>query len=176
MKKIWWISYNFFLFPILYLFFKLARLFNPKIRSGFDRRRIQNQFLLQEINNLDVSKKMVWFHSASLGEFEQAKPIIERLKNNKDVNILVTFFSPSGYNNSRKYPYADLIAYLPFDSVASVKEFIDMINPSVIIFMRYDIWPNLLWQLGERKIPTMIVDARTANVMPSTTFCLMLKE
>lgn len=159
MKNIWWIIYNVFLFPILYSLFRIARIFNPKIRSGFDRRRIQNQFLIEEIKNLDTSKKMVWFHSASLGEFEQAKPIIEKLKQNKNVNILVTFFSPSGYNNSRKYPNADLIAYLPFDSVTAVKNFLDIVNPTVTIFMRYDIWPNLLWQLGERKIPCMIVDA-----------------
>ncbi len=159
MKSIWWLVYNIFIIPLLYLVFRVARLFNPKIRSGFDRRRVQNSFLKEEMKQLDKSKKMIWFHSASLGEFEQAKPIIAKLKAENDVNILVTFFSPSGYNNSRKYPYADLIAYIPFDFSKSVNEFLDIINPDVVIFMRYDIWPNLLWALGDRDISAMIVDA-----------------
>ncbi len=62
-------------------------------------------------------KSLIWFHSSSMGEFEQAKPIIEQIKKNIDVNIFVTFFSPSGYKNSLKYPYADVISYLPYDSV-----------------------------------------------------------
>lgn len=159
MKNIWWIIYNFLVVPLLYLLFRIARVFNQKVRSGFDRRRVQNQFLKEEIKSLDKSKKMVWFHSASLGEFEQAKPIIAKLKEEQNVNVLVTFFSPSGYSNSRKYPHADLISYIPFDFHNTVKEFLDIINPDVVIFMRYDIWPNLLWQLKERKAPTMIVDA-----------------
>jgi len=159
MKKLWWILYNLLVIPILYLFFRIARTFNKKIRSGFDRRRVQNKFIKEEINLLDKSKKLIWFHSASLGEFEQAKPIIEKLRTEKNVNILVTFFSPSGYDNSKKYPFADLVAYMPFDLHKSIKEFLDIVNPSVVVFMRYDIWPNLLWQLGERKVPTMIVDA-----------------
>jgi len=159
MKSVWWIIYNIFVIPILYFIFRIARLFNQKIRSGFNRRRVQNKYLIEEIKSLDKSKKMLWFHSASLGEFEQAKPIIAKIKAEKDVNILVTFFSPSGYNNSRKYPYADLIAYIPFDFPKAVNEFLEIIKPDVIIFMRYDIWPNLLWQLSDRNIPTMIVDA-----------------
>ncbi|MBU0474821.1 MAG: 3-deoxy-D-manno-octulosonic acid transferase [Bacteroidetes bacterium] len=159
MKKLWWIVYNIFVLPILYLLFKIARLFNRKIRSGFDRRRLQNKFLKEEINSLDKSKKMIWFHSASLGEFEQAKPIIEKLRTEQNVNILVTFFSPSGYDNSKKYPHADVVAYIPFDFNKAVKEFLSIVKPDVVIFMRYDIWPNLLWQLGKNNIPTMIVDA-----------------
>ncbi len=159
MKNIWWLLYNVFVMPLLYLGFRVARLFNQKIRSGFDRRRVQNSFLKKEVQLLDKSKKMIWFHSASLGEFEQAKPIIAKLKAEKDVNILVTFFSPSGYSNSRKYPYADLIAYIPFDFYKTVNEFLDIVNPDVVLFMRYDIWPNLVWALGNKDIKTMIVDA-----------------
>lgn len=159
MKRVWWLIYNTLVVPLLYLGFRVGRLFNPKIRSGFDRRRIQIKFLKEDVKLLDKNRKTLWFHSASLGEFEQAKPIIAKLKAEKDVNILVTFFSPSGYSNSRRYPYADIIAYIPFDFPKRVKEFIEIINPDVVIFMRYDIWPNLLWALGNKKIPAMIVDA-----------------
>lgn len=159
MKRVWWLSYNLFVVPLLYLFFFIASFFSKKISSGFNKRRFQNQQLKEKVKTLDKSKKMIWFHSASLGEFEQAKPIIKKLREEKDVNILVTFFSPSGYDNSQKYPYADLIAYLPFDFPSDTKNFLDMINPDAVIFMRYDIWPNLLWQLGNRNIAALIVDA-----------------
>jgi len=164
MKKFWWLLYNSLVIPFLYLFFWIARLFNKKINSGFSKRKMQNQELRKKMETLDKSKKMIWFHSASfhsasLGEFEQAKPIIKKLRQEKNVNILITFFSPSGYDNSQKYPYADLIAYLPFDFPSSVKQFINIINPNVVVFMRYDIWPNLLWELGNRDVKSMIVDA-----------------
>lgn len=159
MKRVWWLSYNLFVMPFLYSFFWIAKFFNEKINDGFIKRGLQNLELKEKITTLDKSKKMVWFHSASLGEFEQAKPIIKKLREEKDVNVLITFFSPSGYDNSQKYPYADLIAYLPFDSPSAVNEFLDIINPDVVIFMRYEIWPNLLWQLENRNIVAMIVDA-----------------
>jgi 3-deoxy-D-manno-octulosonic-acid transferase len=94
-----------------------------------------------------------------MGEFEQAKPIIEKIKNEMDVNILVTFFSPSGYKNSLKYPYADLITYLPFDYSAQMERFISNVRPSLVILMRYDIWPNMIWQLKKVSVPVFIVDA-----------------
>ncbi len=159
MKRVWWLSYNLIVIPLLYSFFWAAKFFNKKINDGFKKRRVQNHKLIEKMGALDKSKKMIWFHSASLGEFEQAKPIIKKLREEKDVNILITFFSPSGYDNSQKYPYADLIAYLPFDFPSDVKMFLDIINPDVVIFMRYDIWPNLLWQLGNRNIAALIVDA-----------------
>ena len=94
-----------------------------------------------------------------MGEFEQAKPIIEQIKRNVEVNIVVTFFSPSGYKNSLKYPYADIIAYLPLDSVLNARRFVSIIKPSAVLFMRYDFWPNFIWVLSMYKIPTFIVDA-----------------
>lgn len=159
MKRVWWLSYNLFVIPLLYLFFWIAKFFNKKISSGFETRKVQNLKLIERVKTLDKSKKTIWFHSASLGEFEQAKPIIKKLYEEKDVNILITFFSPSGYDNSQKYPYADLIAYLPFDFSSEIKVFLDITNPDVVIFMRYDIWPNLLWQLKNRDIASLIVDA-----------------
>lgn len=98
-----------------------------------------------------------------MGEFEQAKPIIEKLRSTYDVNIIVTFFSPSGYNNSLKYPFADIISYLPLDSIGNAKRFVSLVRPSTVIFMRYDFWPNFIWVLKHYKIPTFIVDATMKN-------------
>jgi 3-deoxy-D-manno-octulosonic-acid transferase len=97
-----------------------------------------------------------------MGEFEQAKPIIRQLKEKRDVNILITFFSPSGYKNSLEYPYADVVSYLPFDTLSRVRKFLEITRPDLIILMRYDVWPNLTWQCSKQNIPCMIVDATMA--------------
>jgi 3-deoxy-D-manno-octulosonic-acid transferase len=159
MKKIWQITYNIFFLPALYVILIFTSLFNKKIRSGISgRKRIFEELILNRLS-LDLTKKIIWFHSSSLGEFEQAKPIIEKLKKETDVKIVVSFFSPSGYENSKKYPYADIITYLPFDSKWRAKRFIEIISPSIAVFMRYDIWPNHIWALKKKKIPCLLVDA-----------------
>lgn len=94
-----------------------------------------------------------------MGEFEQAKPIIKKLKLETDVNIAITFFSPSGYRNSLKYPYADIINYIPLDTPRLAKRFLSLLNPKLAVFMRYDIWPNFMWELNRRNIPSLLVDA-----------------
>jgi 3-deoxy-D-manno-octulosonic-acid transferase len=159
MKKLWFVLYNIFVIPGLYFFFRIASLFNEKIKRGFEDRKNQFPELQKIISELDRSKKLIWFHSSSLGEFEQAKPIIQKLREEQTANILITFFSPSGYENSLKYPYADVIAYLPIDTVKDVSKFLTISKPDFVVFMRYDIWPNLIWELGNRNIPSMIVDA-----------------
>nr|HPN39261.1 glycosyltransferase N-terminal domain-containing protein [Melioribacteraceae bacterium] len=151
--------YNYFVLPLLFLAFHVIRIFNKKVDSAIkDRKTLFNRLLL-EIEKINKTKKNIWFHSSSMGEFEQAKPIIEKLKSSENVNIIVTFFSPSGYNNSLKYSFADVISYIPFDTKHNIKNFIDIIKPNIAVFMRYDIWPNTIWELKERGIPSFIVDA-----------------
>jgi len=158
MDKFWWIVYNYLVLPILFIFIKLASFFNQKIKQGLtDRKRIFEDLILN-FADIDRRKKLIWFHSASLGEFEQAKPIIEKIKK-FDVNILITFFSPSGYCNSINYPYKDVISYLPLDSWSQMSRFILITRPDAVVLMRYDIWPNMIWLLNEKNIPTFIVDA-----------------
>jgi 3-deoxy-D-manno-octulosonic-acid transferase len=95
-----------------------------------------------------------------MGEFEQAKPIIAELRRRyDDIDIIVTFFSPSGYEPSKNYKLADLITYLPFDSVHNARRFLDLINPSIAIMVRYDIWPNHIWELRRRGVPIVIANA-----------------
>ena len=149
MKSFWSLVYNIFFLPALYLFLKIAGLFNQKISRGITGRKNLFDELIAGNNLLNRTGKLIWFHSASLGEFEQAKPIIEKLKNEKKENIIVTFFSPSGYENSRKYPHADIISYLPFDTKKNAEKFISIIKPDLFVMMRYDIWPNLVWKLKE---------------------------
>lgn len=166
MKRLWYFFYNGFVFPIIKLLVAVAKLFNPKIRSAVEGRKKLFENLIIDLAGIDRGKKMIWFHSASMGEFEQAKPIIEQLRIEKNVNILITFFSPSGYMNSLKYPYADVIAYFPFDTPIMTNRFLNLVRPNLAIFMRYDIWPNMIWQLDSANIPCIIVDATMRKKTP----------
>jgi 3-deoxy-D-manno-octulosonic-acid transferase len=158
-KIIWYFIYDFIIIPFLYITLNAASLFNSKIRRGITgRRRVYEEIILNALS-IDKNKKLVWFHSSSLGEFEQAKPIIEELKRNRNVNVLITFFSPSGYENSKKYPFADLIAYMPFDTIFNARKFISIVKPDLAVIMRYDIWPNIMKAMSEKSIPVFLVDA-----------------
>jgi 3-deoxy-D-manno-octulosonic-acid transferase len=159
MRSFWSLLYNFFFLPLLYILIRFGSLFNKKIRRGIKGRKRIFEELIVNRQSLDRSKKTIWFHSSSLGEFEQAKPIIQKLKVDKRYNIVITFFSPSGYENSLKYPYADLISYLPFDTQTKADKFIRIVQPDLLIMMRYDIWPNMIWKLKQENIPSFIVDA-----------------
>ncbi len=159
MRRFWSLLYNFFFLPLLYILIRAGSLFNQKIRRGIKGRKRIFEELIVNSQSLDRSKKTIWFHSSSLGEFEQAKPIIKKLKVDKKYNIVITFFSPSGYENSLKYPYADLISYLPFDTQTKADKFIRIVQPDLLIMMRYDIWPNMIWKLKQENIPSFIVDA-----------------
>jgi len=163
MKSIWFNVYNILIIPVLRSIIYFLGLFDKKIRAGISGRKRLFEDLIINLAGLDRSKKIIWIHSSSMGEFEQAKPIIEQIKQNIDVNILITFFSPSGYNNSIKYPYADIISYLPFDSFKSAKRFIGLVKPSAVLFMRYDFWPNFVWVLSQYKVATFIVDATMSD-------------
>lgn len=102
----------------------------------------------------------VWFHAASLGEFEQARPMIDRLlAEHPDISILLSFFSPSGYNVRHSYNPRVTVVYLPFDTPANVKAFLDAARPQMAIFVKYEFWGNYLDELDRRGIPTYIISA-----------------
>jgi 3-deoxy-D-manno-octulosonic-acid transferase len=148
----------------------VAGLFNKKVKRGIRGRDRIFEELILNASSLDKSKKLIWFHSSSLGEFEQGKPIIKELKKDPDINILVTFFSPSGYENSKKYPYADLVSYLPFDTYSNAKRFITIVRPNLAVMMRYDIWPNHVWAMKKMNVPSFIVDATMRASSPRKWF------
>ncbi|PKL81471.1 MAG: 3-deoxy-D-manno-octulosonic acid transferase [Ignavibacteriae bacterium HGW-Ignavibacteriae-3] len=166
MKQVWYLLYNVFIIPILRTVLFLGQFINPKIRTGIEGRKKLVENLIIDLAGIDRSKKMIWFHSSSMGEFEQAKPIIEKLRSSKKVNIIITFFSPSGYTNSLKYPHADIIAYFPYDTPGTTARFLNLVRPNLAVFMRYDIWPNMIWQLEKKRIPSFIVDATMRSKTP----------
>ncbi len=109
---------------------------------------------------IDPKARYIWFHAASLGEFEQGRPLIERIREqHPEYKILLTFFSPSGYEVRKNYSGADVICYLPFDFCRNAKKFLKLANPEMAIFIKYEFWQNYLNQLHKRNIPTYIVSA-----------------
>lgn len=113
--------------------------------------------LRREINPYD---RYVWIHAASLGEFEQGRPLIEMIKREMpDKRIILTFFSPSGYEVRKDYKGADIVTYLPFDTPRNVCRFLDIVNPAMAIFVKYEFWGNYLKQLHKRHIPTFLISA-----------------
>ncbi len=139
----------------LYIF--LAKLFNPNMKQrANDCSRLLGDFPVYDFRN----EFTIWVHAASMGEFEQAKPLIEMIKSyNPELKVVVSFFSPSGYNNQKNYRYADYILYLPLDTKRNAQEFISRINPNIAIFVRYEIWHNYLLELNKNNIPTYLICA-----------------
>lgn len=139
-------------------FIWLASKFNNNKATLFLSGR-ENVFALLEQKRL-LGEHYVWFHAASLGEFEQGRPIMESLKNSHpEYKILLTFFSPSGYEVRKDYQGADIICYLPMDMSWNVKRFLDIVQPDCAIFIKYEFWMNYLLELKKRQIKTYIVSA-----------------
>lgn len=111
-------------------------------------------------DNISEGGEYIWIHVSSLGEFEQGRPLMEMLKRTKpNIKILLTFFSPSGYEVRKNYNGADVICYLPFDKPKLVEKFLDLAHPSMAIFVKYEFWGNYLQSLRRRNIPTYIISS-----------------
>lgn len=111
-------------------------------------------------HRLGGEKGYIWIHASSLGEFEQGRPLIEMLRErHPERKILLTFFSPSGYEVRKSYNRVDAVCYLPFDLSSNAKRFLDLIEPSMAIFIKYEFWGNYLMQLCKRGVPTYIISA-----------------
>jgi 3-deoxy-D-manno-octulosonic-acid transferase len=159
MKQVWRLLYSILVIPAMWTTLRVVGLFHRKIRRGIQGRDGLFESLELQMRGLRPGRH-VWFHSSSMGEFEQAKPIIAALKErHPDVRVIASFFSPSGYEHSRKSALADVVTYLPFDTEAGASTFIDIVKPDAAVMVRYDVWPNHIWELERRNIPTLIANA-----------------
>ena len=104
-------------------------------------------------------KNIIWFHCASLGEFEQGKPLMQKIKQEKNITLLVTFFSPSGFEVKKNDPIADIVAYLPVDTKKNAKKFIIVVKPQKVFFIKYEFWYNYIYELSKNNIPFYYVSA-----------------
>lgn len=141
---------------LLYVYlFRIVSLFHKKARKMVVGHRNAWHILR---DGMDQSKPWLWFHASSLGEFEQGRPIMERIRNeHPEYRILLTFYSPSGYEVRKNYTGADLICYLPFDTIFNVHRFLNLVQPKKVFFIKYEFWPNYLTVLKRRNIPTYLI-------------------
>jgi 3-deoxy-D-manno-octulosonic-acid transferase len=151
----------YFLYNILVLIasaiLRALALVNTKLSLFVNGRKETFSILKKYISNED---KVIWIHAASLGEYEQGLPIIEELKRtNPSHKIVLSFFSPSGYEVKKNSKVADVICYMPLDTNKNVDLFIEATHPTVVIFIKYEIWPNYLLALKKKNIPTFLVSA-----------------
>lgn len=135
----------------------IASLFNEKVRKMWRGEREAFKMLKQKV---DPNAKYIWFHAASLGEFEQGRPLMERIrKDNPQYKILLTFYSPSGYEVRKNYEGADIICYMPVDTRLNAIRFLRLVRPVMAFFIKYEFWSNFLHILKHRNIPTYSVSS-----------------
>lgn len=148
--------YNLFIYLYL-LGVAVCSLFNEKVRKMWRGEREAFRVLKEKV---DPEAKYVWFHAASLGEFEQGRPLMEQLRrDHPEYKILLTFFSPSGYEVRKNYEGADIICYLPLDTIGNARRFLKAVQPVAVFFIKYEFWYNYLHILKQRGVPTYSVSS-----------------
>lgn len=161
---IWRLFYNSLLVPLGWLGFQVYGLFNPKARRGIRGRKGLFTGLEARMRTLQTGggdrTRRVWFHVSSMGEFEQARAVISLLREkHPGVGIIVSFFSPSGYEHSLASRDADVITYIPFDSRSNAGRFLEIVRPTAAVVMRYDLWPNHVWRMRATGVPVFLASA-----------------
>lgn len=146
--------YNFILLFASQLL-KILALFSPKLNLFVEGRKSVFETLQNKIQEFD---KTIWFHAASLGEYEQGLPVIEKVKQKyPNHKIIITFFSPSGYEVRKNNTVADVTVYLPLDTIANAKQFLKVVHPEMVFFIKYEFWPNYLKELKNQNIKTYLI-------------------
>ncbi|WP_035479300.1 3-deoxy-D-manno-octulosonic acid transferase [Gelidibacter mesophilus] len=142
---------------IAQILLKIIALFNDKIKLGVEGRSKTFQILKKHLSHND---KTFWFHCASLGEYEQGLPIFKKLRaEHPNHKIVLSFFSPSGYEIRKQTDVANVVIYLPLDTKANAKHFVTLVKPELTIFVKYDIWPNYLSELKKRDLKALLISA-----------------
>ena len=148
--------YNISIFH-LELAFKVLSWFNDKIKRGLEGRKQSLEIVKSKIKNED---SVLWMHAASLGEYEQGLPVLEKLKEKYPTHkVLITFFSPSGYENVVKKNIEDILCYLPFDKKSTISEFVKAVHPEIFFTVKYDFWYHLLDELKKANAKVFVISA-----------------
>ncbi|HXP53255.1 MAG TPA: glycosyltransferase N-terminal domain-containing protein, partial [Bacteroidia bacterium] len=154
MKFLYSLGIRFYGFAVL-----IASLFNEKAKKWREGRK--DIFIELKKAFEGNQSPVIWFHCASLGEFEQGRPVIESFKQKfPDYKVLLTFFSPSGYEVRKNYVGADYIFYLPLDTYANASKFIDIVKPKLAVFVKYEFWYNYINTLNQKNIPLYLISAK----------------
>jgi len=159
----WFVLYNLLIVPLLFVGFQLAAWFAPKVRAGIRGRASLLDEIARQLRDHSPQQLRVWIHAASVGEYEQARPLIRELRQRLPECLIVqSFFSPSIYEHMQKRSSSretDVVCYLPFDSLIRARRFLRVVQPEVGIFIRHDIWPNHLWEAKRRGVLLMLASA-----------------
>jgi len=143
---------------ILKVLLKVLAPFNPKIKKGVLGRAETFSILKKSLSSNDYT---LWFHCSSLGEYEQGLPVFKELrKDYPNHKIVLSFFSPSGFEIRKNSEIADVVVYIPLDTIKNAKAFLSLVHPELVVFVKYDIWPNLLDQIKTRSIRAILISAR----------------
>lgn len=145
---------------IIVLYDLIVHFLSPFSRKP--RKMMKGHWVVYDLlrQQLEPDARYIWFHAASLGEFEQGRPLMEKIRARyPEYRILLTFFSPSGYEVRKNYRGADIVCYLPFDKPRNVKKFLDLVNPCMAFFIKYEFWKNYLDELHRRRIPVYSVSS-----------------
>ncbi|MFP4449096.1 MAG: 3-deoxy-D-manno-octulosonic acid transferase [Bacteroidales bacterium] len=139
---------------IFILLLRAAAFFNGKARASIKGRTL----IWNDLSGIDAERNLIWIHCSSLGEFEQGRPLIEKIKKHyPEYKILLTFFSPSGYTIRRGYKYADYVSYMPFDTPGNARRFLQKVKPEKVFFVKYEFWYFFLRELHRRNIDIYLV-------------------
>jgi 3-deoxy-D-manno-octulosonic-acid transferase len=144
-----------YIIKVYFLGIKIFSRFNSKAKLFSEGRENWEQKLREKF---PVNKNVIWFHCASLGEFEQGRPVMELFKKeNPDYFLLLTFFSPSGFETRKNYSTADAVFYLPADNTYNAKKFLDSVSPKIVVFVKYEFWFAFISEINKRDIPLVFI-------------------
>jgi len=171
-NRFWYISYNLIILPFLYGIAKLLALYNPNIRESIIKRKNLWERLEGQISKRNWQKPLLWFHVASAGEFLQAKPVIERCIL-RGAECLLTYSSINAFRwieNQKQSKIDGLLTteFLPYDSIWNARRLVGLIQPSRIVWISYDLWPNLIWEAKFQKIPQSLISGIVHSNSPRT--------
>lgn len=174
MWEIWRLLYNLFIVPVVNLSATILALFLSRVRSGLAARRGWRSRLVEVLRALGGRRLLIWFHCASLGEYEQTRPILDELRRRHGdrLSIILSFFSQTGLKHGRYRGLADYAFLLPLDSPATSKRLLDLIKPNLLCFVKFDLWPELAWSAREAGVPVALVSA-SAHPRSSITHPLL---
>lgn len=154
--------YRYLINPVFLFLVHIVAMFNKKVRSGIKNRRRVNEKLEAWLDTIRDNDKRILFHAASLGEFEHIKPLLSSIKKQYNTKNIVTFFSPSGYENAELNPGMDYKTYVPMESIGSWKKFYKKLKPEIIVIAKHDVWPGQIWAAQLLGIPIYLINASLA--------------
>jgi len=174
MRNLLNIIYSFLFYPLILATFHLWALFKSDVRKALKERYQYKANIRQGLKTIKNKEKIVLIHASSMGEFEHIKPLITEIHSQYQAEIIVTFFSPSGYENVKEYPGVKFFLYLPFDFQKVWRKVYKLIKPGLLIIAKHDVWPNQVWAAEKTKVPAYLINAslseKSSRINPAVRF------